>query len=440
MRFWLIALPWRTFCTRAVTASLATAILLVTQAYGQTDIEPKRVMMLHSFGLRFKPWVDYSQTLRSEINRQSKRAVRFDDHSLLNPRLAQDKSDVPFVDYLHTLYAEKPPDLIIALGAPAANFVQRYRPQLFPDTPMLFTAVEARRVQYDKLTENDTVAAAAHDFPAAFEVILQVLPHTKTIAIVNGASPNEAFWQGVLNRELEPLSRRVKLKWYNELSFEEMVKDAASLPADSAIFWHLLSVDAAGYAHEGNAALDKLSAAANAPIFSYLDVWFGDSILGGSMQSALEGSVVAAAAAIRILDGEKAGDVKIAPTRFTPPRFDWRQMRRFGISDSNLPAGSTVYFREPRVWQRYSWQIALIAAVIVLQTGLISVLLGEHRRRQFAEVQSRQRMAELAHVNRFSTAGELTASIAHDQPAARLYSDQRRNGRGDFEFPESRHR
>ena len=49
-----------------------------------------------------------------------------------------------------------------------------------------------------------------------------------------------------------------------------------------------------------------------------------------------------------------------------------------------------------------------------VQAGLISVLLREHRRRQFAEVQSRQRMAELAHVNRFSTAGELTASIAHE--------------------------
>ena len=34
--------------------------------------------------------------------------------------------------------------------------------------------------------------------------------------------------------------------------------------------------------------------------------------------------------------------------------------------------------------------------------------------RQLAEVQARQRMAELAHVNRFSTAGELTASIAHE--------------------------
>jgi signal transduction histidine kinase len=66
------------------------------------------------------------------------------------------------------------------------------------------------------------------------------------------------------------------------------------------------------------------------------------------------------------------------------------------------------------VWQRYSWQIALVTAVILVQAVFISVLLREHRRRQFAEVQSRQRMAELAHVNRFSTAGELTASIAHE--------------------------
>ena len=97
----------------------------------------------------------------------------------MTARLDNDKSDITFVDYLESLYAEKPPDLIVALGAPAANFVQRYRPRIFPNTPMLFTAVEARRVQYDKLTENDTVVAAAHDFPVAIETILQMLPDTK---------------------------------------------------------------------------------------------------------------------------------------------------------------------------------------------------------------------------------------------------------------------
>ena len=73
-----------------------------------------------------------------------------------------------------------------------------------------------------------------------------------------------------------------------------------------------------------------------------------------------------------------------------------------------------MYFREPTAWERYSWQIALIIGTILVQAALIALLLQAHRRRQGAEVQSRQRMAELAHVNRFSTAGELTASIAHE--------------------------
>jgi signal transduction histidine kinase len=415
MRFWLAALPWRTFCLRTFTAALAITLLLATLGQSQAaDPEPKRVLMLQSFGFRFKPWTDFAEILRSEMIKQSNAPIHFLDHSLLTARVDDDRALEPFVDYLQALYAEEAPDLIVALGAPAAEFVQRYRHRLFPKTPMLFTAVEARRVQYDKLTENDTVAAAAHDFPAAIETILQVLPGTKVIAVVNGASPNEVFWQGVLERELAPLSGRVELRWYNRLSFENILRDAASLPPQSAIFWHLMSVDAAGVTHEGNTALSRLSSAANAPIFSYLDVFFDGSIVGGSMHSVGEGMAVAAAAAIRILNGEKAGDVKVPPTRFELPRFDWRQMRRFGISDSNLPPGSTVYFREPTVWERYSWQIALIMAVFLVQAGLILVLLGEHRRRQLAEVQSRQRMAELAHVNRFSTAGELTASIAHE--------------------------
>ena len=124
---------------------------------------------------------------------------------------------------------------------------------------------------------------------------------------------------------------------------------------------------------------------------------------------------VAAAAAIRILNGEKAGDVKVAPTRFKLPRFDWRQMQRFGITDSNLPPGSTVYFRRANgVGAVFRGKSHSLSRALLVQAGLIAVLLREHRRRQFAEVQSRQRMAELAHVNRFSTAGELTASIAHE--------------------------
>ena len=279
---------------------------------------------------------------------------------------------------------------------------------------MIFTAVEQRRVQYEKLTENDTVVAVAHDFSAAFDNILRVLPLTKTIAVVNGASSNEIFWLGEMRRELALLTGRIELRWYNEKSFEEILIDAAGLPPHSAIFWHLMNVDATGVAHEANDALNKLSRSANAPIFSYDSSFFGEAIVGGPMHSVRELSQITAAVAIRILNGEKAGGIKTPPTGFAAPIFDWRQLQRWGISDSNLPARSTTYFRESSVWERYTWQIAFISTVILIQAGLISLLLQEHRRRQLAEVQARQRMAELAHVNRFSTAGELTASIAHE--------------------------
>jgi signal transduction histidine kinase len=132
------------------------------------------------------------------------------------------------------------------------------------------------------------------------------------------------------------------------------------------------------------------------------------------MQSITLLSKATADVALRILDGEKPADIKPSFVKPAPPIFDWRQMQRWGISESSLPPGSTIAFREPTLWEQYRWLIALVTAVILLQAALISVLLRERRRRQHAEVQSRQRMAELTHVNRFSTAGELTASIAHE--------------------------
>jgi signal transduction histidine kinase len=408
-----VTLSFRSFSTLAVVGLATASILLGTSTRGQAaDPEPKRVMMLHSFGLRFRPWTDYSEAFRAEMSRRT--SVEFQDHSLLNARRNNDKSDAPFVEYLRSLNVDQPPDLIVAIGAPAANFVQAHRKDLFATTPMLYTLVERRRVDFDKLTKYDTVVAASNNDSVFFENILRVLPLTTTIAIVVGASPSETFWRNEVAKSTTRFADRVQFRWYNELSFEDMLKDAANLPAHSAIFWIGLNVDAAGVAHEGNSAFSRLYRVANAPIFFHDETFFGEGIVGGPMQVVAGQSKKAAEVALRILDGEKVGDIKPTFVEVAAPMFDWRQLQRWGISESSLPPGSTVYFREPTVWERYSWQIALITAVILLQAGFISALLREHRRRQLAEVQSRQRMTELARVMRFSTAGELTASIAHE--------------------------
>ena len=402
------------FLALPVLYLFVTAFFLGTTASGAAAGEPKRVLMLHSFGPRFRPWSDYAETIRSEINRQSRKSVDFVDHALVNARVSDVQSEAPFVDYLSALYAGHRLDLIIAFGGPAASFVQQHRQQLFPKVPMVITAVDHRRVQYEKLTENDTVVPIANDIPAVFENILHVLPRTRTIAILIGASPIERFWTEQIRRELAPLANRVKLRWYNELPFEDVLKDVESLPPDSAIFSVLMNVDAAGVVHETGNALNKVAARANAPIFTYDDAYFDGAIVGGPMFSVLEGSRIAATVATRILDGEKAGDIKTPPIKYASPKFDWRQMQRWGISESNLPPGSSIHFRPRTAWETYRWQIATVCAVAALQGALIMLLLFERRRRHLAEMDSRQRVVELAHVNRFSTAGELSASIAHE--------------------------
>jgi C4-dicarboxylate-specific signal transduction histidine kinase len=64
----------------------------------------------------------------------------------------------------------------------------------------------------------------------------------------------------------------------------------------------------------------------------------------------------------------------------------------------------------------------LISAVLVLQSLLIAGLFYEHRRRRQAEVEASRRMAELAHMNRSSAIGQMSASIVHEinQPLAAI--------------------
>jgi signal transduction histidine kinase len=63
--------------------------------------------------------------------------------------------------------------------------------------------------------------------------------------------------------------------------------------------------------------------------------------------------------------------------------------------------------------------------MLLLQAALISWLLFEQRRRHRAEVIARNTMEELRQVNRMATAGELSASIAHEvnQPLAGIVAN-----------------
>jgi signal transduction histidine kinase len=210
-----------------------------------------------------------------------------------------------------------------------------------------------------------------------------VLPETNNIVVVVGNSPLEKFWVGQLREAFQPFANRVAITWFNELSFEDMLKRSATLPPESAIFFVVLSVDAAGVTHEGGKAAERLHAVANAPMFSWSDIYLGKGIVGGPLIPALEMGRKAASAAVRILNGEAPSDIRTEPIGFGTPRFDWREMQRWNISEASLPPGSVIEFREPTIFEQYKWYIIAIFAVCLIQAAVITVLWLEriHRRR-----------------------------------------------------------
>ena len=407
--------------SRALRVWLAL-IVLVLAATDAAAAEHRKVVILHSVGPEFRPWNEYAKQIRAELERLSPWTLDVREYSLESARSGDANSEPSFVQYLNALYADHVPNLVVAIGAPAAAFFRRHREHLFPKTPALFTAIDQRRINYSDITDYDALVAVKNDFRFLFESFLRISPDTRVVAVVNGNSPNELFWRKEIQKELKPLEGQIDIRWYDNLSFLDIVKETASLPPHSAIFWNTMVVDSTGVAYEGDRALTTLYGTANAPIFSHDDSFFGQEIVGGPMLSARKLSEEAGAVAVRLLEGEKPSSIRVEPVGFAKPIYDWRQLQRWGINGSRLPPDSEVYFRERTAWETYRWQIVLVVGVLLIQTALISGLSFERRRRLHAEVQSRQRMSELARVNRFSTAGVLTASIAHEinQPLGAL--------------------
>ena len=160
--------------------------------------------------------------------------------------------------------------------------------------------------------------------------------------------------------------------------------------------------------------LRRLYAVANAPIFSYYDNNFGDGIVGGPLISVQARSQIAADIALRMLRGERSRDINVQPVGSATPKFDWRQLQRWGISESRLPPGSEISLSRTDRLGAISWanfRDRGCASGAGRVDRLADLRASAPPR---AEVSARNSMAELTHMNRVATAGELSASIAHE--------------------------
>src|SRR6478736_10468191 len=408
--------------THTVWWSLVVLFVFAVEAHAA---EPRRVLMLHAFGHAYSPWSDMAASFRAEIIRRSPEPIELYEVSLDTARVQDPNDDGPFVEYIRALLSRRSPDLIVPVGAPAAFFLQRNRPQLFPASPMLVLGADVRRIPGATRTEYDTGVLLDLDLPAYLTNILQLRPQTTDIAVVVGNSPVERFWTSELRRAFEPFMDRVNITWFNDLTFGEMQERAARMSPQSVIFWFLLSEDAAGVPYSEDRALEAMREVSAVPIFGMGDYQMGRGVVGGPLMQTKVLGQQGADAGLRILKGERPSALNPPSVLFGTPAYDSRELRRWGISEARLPPGSIVLFRQPTIWEQYRWAIIAIAGIILLQSILISYVLLQSRRRREAEAEAVLQRREVEHLTRVSVLGELSGSIAHEinQPLTAILSN-----------------
>lgn len=212
------------------------------------------------------------------------------------------------------------------------------------------------------------------------EDVLRVLPATREVFVVMGRAPLERFWEEELRREWSASFAQLNFHWLSDQPLESILRTSAHLPPGSVVFFGILNRDATGIPHQEENGLRSPHEVANAPIFGYGTHQLGQGIVGGRLLPLRRAGAEAARSARRLLAGEPTSFIRPAPIGSEAPTYDARELRRWRIPAAVLPAGSTVLFQEPGLWDSHRGTVLAALGLVTLQSVLIVLLLAARRR------------------------------------------------------------
>ena len=320
-----------------------------------------------------------------------------------------------YLESLATFFREKYRDksigVVTTVGSSALDYALRLRTSIWPNVPIVFAAVDKKTAGLNIIpgVTGITVQLTLADMIRAAR---SLLPDTNRFALVGDLLRNQLYYSRFA-QELVDYSKDFQFIDLTGLSLAQVKQRVATLPEHTVILYIGINADQSSI-YVSAEIMPQIAAVANRPIIVGVETYFGSGAIGGYLLSPRQVGQEAGHLALRVLGGEDPSTIPIAASSDPKPVFDWRQLRRWNISDSSLPPGSEIRFRGPDLWEQYRWEIIGALGIVLIQSGMIGRLMFERNRRRAAEEEARRRMVQVIHLNRTATAGALSASVAHE--------------------------
>lgn len=355
----------------------------------------RRVLVLYPTADGQPGNLQFDQGLRSTFRTSSAEPVELYNEYLDSARFPDEQHQRQLAHFLRQKYAGRKIDVVIPGLAPALDFALKYREEMFPGVPIVFGAIDQRELAARELAPAVVGVPMTMDLVPTLELALRLHPDTRRVVVVAGAAKMDAFWEAEARRSFRLYEGRLELVYLTGLPMDDLLKELSTLPERTIIFYLHVMRDGAGSAFTPAEVAERIAAVANAPVYGHIESYLGRGIVGGSLLSFEAEGKNAALLASRILAGEKPENMPVSGASENACEFDWRQLRRWGIREEDLPPGSVVRFRQPTFWDVYRWHIIGVISLCVIEALLICGLLLQRVYRRRAEQRLRESQREL---------------------------------------------
>jgi len=396
----------------------SSALLLLFSATGssaaETSGQPLRVVILSGTEVMLPASQVEDATIRQVLTEAGLGPIEFYSEGMDAYRFRSEDFEPQLVPFLQHKYGEKEPDLVFALTGIALTFLEKYRDQLWPNSPVVFTNVDQDYFQTRKRPPWATGVLDDDSVDGTVALARRLQPDARRILVVAGVGRRDASYSEKVSRSLQSLRPPLEVVVKAGVPIADFPAEFGKVSSDTILLYTMMFRDSAGRSVVPRDAAKALAAVASVPVYGTHSTFLGGGIVGGALFDYEFEAKAAAAMGLRILRGESPGAIPILPGSPPLKAVDGRQLDRFGIPESRVPAGYEIRFRTPSFWELYRWWIVAVGLALGLETTLIIALLTERQSRKRAEDETRQRRQELAHAARLATVGELAASISHE--------------------------
>jgi PAS domain S-box-containing protein len=376
-RGFLIKRRWR---VRVIT-SLAFALALPCIAIAD-EVRKPRVLVVYSHDRLLPVNVRMDEGFRRAMSQGGDARYELFTEYLDIARFSSREQQDSFAAYLQARYVERQPDIVVAIADHSFNFFSARRAVLFPKSPLVFIAITNALLPQARAVEGTTGFPVSLRGAQTLDAMLAMRPGIREVIVISGASPTDRLWDPIIEEEQKRLAEKVQITYWPGRPLSEVMQKVRTLPGDTAILLLSYGRDPDGTAVTGVYVTEKLTGVASVPAFIPYETSVGAGAVGGYSPSFNEYGAAAERIVSRLLTGETPQQIGV----LSPPEaryvFDARQLARWKISRSTVPRQSEIWFDQKSLWQEHPRVITGIAIALLLQSGLITGLILQKKRRR----------------------------------------------------------